>query len=71
MRPTFTETPSETVTAELQAQLATAIGALQPAHQLNPRENEPFELRESVYLRLQDWALPKGFALVTESAKTE
>lgn len=59
------------MTAELQAQLATAIEALPPAHRLNPCENNPFESRESAYLRLQDWAFTKGFALVIKSAKTE
>jgi hypothetical protein len=59
------------MTAELQAQLATAIEALLPAHRLNPWENELFKSRESVYLCLQDWAFTKGFALVTESTKTE
>jgi hypothetical protein len=70
MEPTFTETTSETVTPELAAQLSAAIAALPPAHRSNPRENEAFELREAAFVRLQDWAFTKGFALVTESAKT-
>ena len=71
MEPTFTEVSSETVTAELQAQLATATAALPPSHRLNPCENEPSESRETAYTRLQDWAFTKGFVLVIESAKTK
>jgi hypothetical protein len=71
MEPTFTEVLSETVTAELVAQLTTAIAALPLSHRLNPCENEPSELREAAYTRLQDWTFTKGFALVTESAKTK
>jgi hypothetical protein len=71
MEPTFTEVSSETVTAELQAQLATATAALPPSHRLNPHENEPSESKETAYTRLQDWAFTKGFALVIESAKTK
>jgi hypothetical protein len=70
MEPTFTETASETVTPELAAQLSAAVAALPPAHRLNPLENEAFESREAAFVRLQDWAFTKGFALVTESAKT-
>ena len=70
MEPTFTETASETMTAELAAQLAAAAAALPPAHRRNPEEREPTELREAVFVRLQDWAFTKGFALVKESAKT-
>jgi len=71
MEPTFTEVLSETVTAELQAQLDTAISNLLPAYRRTPRENEPFESREAAYLRLQDWAFTEGFALVIKSAKTK
>src|SRR3984893_8624021 len=71
MEPTFTEVLSETVTAELVAQLTTAIAALPPSHCLNPCENEPSESREAAYTCLQDWAFTKGFALVAESAMTK
>jgi hypothetical protein len=71
MEPIFTETASETVTAELVAQLANAIAALPPAHRLNPVEREPVESREAAFVQLQDWAFTKGFALVKESAKTK
>jgi hypothetical protein len=71
MEPTFTEVSSETVTAELLAQLTTAIAALPLSHCLNPCENEPAKSREAVYVCLQDWAFMKGFAIVTESAKTK
>jgi hypothetical protein len=71
MEPTFAETASDTVTPELVAQLAIAVAALPPAHCLDPVENEPSESREAAFIRLQDWAFTKGFALVTESAKTK
>ena len=71
MESKFTEVSSETVTAKLVAQLTTAIAALPPSHCLNPCENEPSKSREAAYTRLQDWAFTKGFALVTESAKTK
>lgn len=59
MEPTFAETTSETVTAELEAQLASAVAALPPAHQHDPVKNEQFESQDAVFLRLQDWA-PHG-----------
>jgi hypothetical protein len=71
MEAIFTETASETVTTELAAQLAQALAALPPAHRLNPQERELTESREVAYVRLQDWAFTKGFALVKESAKTK
>jgi hypothetical protein len=46
------------------------FAALPPAHRLNPTEDELSDSREAAYLRLQDWAFTKGFAFVTESAKT-
>jgi hypothetical protein len=70
MEPAFTETASETVTAELAAQLAAAVAALPPTHRRNP-EGEPTESREAAFVRLQDRAITKGFALVKESAKTK
>jgi hypothetical protein len=70
MEPTFTETTSETVTPELAAQIAAAIDAIPPAHQLDPVELEPSESKEAAFVRLQDWAFTKGFALVKESAKS-
>src|SRR5436190_8332397 len=71
MEPIFTETASETVTAKLAAQLAAATAALRPAHCLNPVEDEPTESKEAAFVRLQNWAFTKGFALVTESSKTK
>src|SRR5277367_1482505 len=70
MEPTFAATASETVTAELAAQLSAAIEALPPAHRLAPVEQEPAESRDAAFVRLQDWSFTKGFALVKESAKT-
>jgi hypothetical protein len=40
MEPTFAESASETVTAELCAQLDAAVAALPSAHRLNPTKNE-------------------------------
>ena len=71
MEPIFTETASETVTAEVAAQLSTAAAALPPAHCLNPEEHEPSESKEAALVRLQNWAFTKGFAFVKESAKTK
>ena len=71
MEPTFTESASETVTAKLAAQLAAAVAALPPIHLLAPVEGEPAESKEAAFIRLQDWAFTKGFALVKESSKTK
>jgi hypothetical protein len=54
MEPTFTETASETMTAELTTQLSQAIATLPPAHRLDPQERELTELREVAYIQLQD-----------------
>jgi hypothetical protein len=66
MEPTFTEATSETVTAKVMAQLAAATAALPPAHCLNPDPNESFESKEAAFLRLQNWAFTKGFAVVND-----
>src|ERR1700722_3900616 len=71
MEPTFAATASETVTVELAAQLAAAVATLPPAHCLNPVEYEPSESKEAAFVRLQNWAFTKGFALVKESSKTK
>jgi hypothetical protein len=52
MEPIFAESSSETVTAELRAQLDAAVAALPPAHCLNPIENEQSDSRETAYIRL-------------------
>jgi hypothetical protein len=52
MEPIFAETASDTVTAEVSAQLAAAIAALPPAHCLNPVEQEPSMSREAAFVRL-------------------
>ena len=71
MEPTFTATASETVTAELRAQLDAAVATIPPAHRLNPVEQERFESNDAAFVRLQNWAFTKGFAFVKESAKTK
>lgn len=71
IEPTFAESTSETVTAELRAQLDAAVAALPPAHCLNPSRDEVFESKEAAFSRLQDWAFVKGFAIVKESAKSK
>ena len=40
MEPIFAESASETMIAELRAQLDAAVAAIPPAHRLNPTENE-------------------------------
>jgi hypothetical protein len=54
MEPIFAKSTSETVTAELRAQLDAAVAALPPAHHLNPNENELSDSREVAYERLQN-----------------
>ncbi|KAN0066635.1 hypothetical protein V8E54_010052 [Elaphomyces granulatus] len=49
MEPIFTESASETVTAELAAQLARARAALPPSHCLDPQERELTESREAAF----------------------
>ena len=71
MEPIFTSPASETVTAELRAQLDAAVATIPPAHRLNPVEQERFESNDAAFVRLQNWAFTKGFALVKESAKTK
>jgi len=70
MKPIFAESGSETLTAELRAQLDAAVAALPPTYYLAPTENELSGSREAAYTRLQNWTFTKGFAFVTESAKT-
>jgi hypothetical protein len=71
MEPTFAASTSETVTAELQAQLNAAIANIPPAHRLHPSRDEVFESKEAAFIRLQDWAFINGFAIVKESSKTK
>jgi hypothetical protein len=52
MEPIFAESTSETVTAELRAQLDAAVATLPPAHRLNPTEDELSTSREAAYTRL-------------------
>ena len=73
MEPTFVSLPGVniTVTAELQSRIDAATDALPPSHRLAPQEREPCQSKEAAFIRLQDWAFTKGFALVTESAKSK
>jgi hypothetical protein len=52
MEPTFAKSTSETVIAELVAQLDAAVAALPPNHLLNPSKDELFESKDLAYLRL-------------------
>lgn len=45
MEPIFAASTSETVTAELRAQLNKAVAAVPPAHRLYPSRDEVFETR--------------------------
>jgi hypothetical protein len=71
MEPTFAEITSETVTAELRAQLDAAVAAIPPAHRHDPSRDEVFESKDAAFVRLQDWAFTKGFAIAIESSKTK
>src|ERR1700722_4302876 len=73
MEPTFAAAAAvnNTVTAELQSQLAAAVAALPPSHCLAPTERELSKSKEAAFTRLQDWAFTKGFALAIESSKTK
>jgi hypothetical protein len=71
MEPTFAASTSETVTAELRAQLDAAIAAIPQRHVTNPSRDEVFQSKEAAFTCLQDWAFIKGFAIVKESAKTK
>jgi hypothetical protein len=64
MEPTFAETASETVTTELRAQLDAVMAAIPPAHHLDPSGDEVFESKDVAFVRLQDWAFTKGFAML-------
>ena len=52
MEPTFTASTSETVTAELQAQLDAAIAAILQRYVTNPSWNEVFQSKEAAFTRL-------------------
>jgi hypothetical protein len=72
MEPTFLAVVAvNTVTAELQSQPTAAVAALPPSHCVPPTEREFAASKEAAYTHLQDWAFTKGFALVTQSSKTE
>jgi hypothetical protein len=49
MEPIFAESASETVTAELRAQLNAAVATLLPDHCLAPTKNELSDSREAAY----------------------
>jgi hypothetical protein len=71
MEPTFTSAVSlTTVTPGLAAQIMAAIAALPAAHRLPPQEQEIVE-KDLVFVRLQNWAFTKGFALAVESGRAD
>jgi len=71
MEPTFAASTSETVTAELRAQLDAAVDAIPYLHATNPSDNEVFQSKEAAFTRLQDWAFINSFAIVKESSKSK
>ena len=71
MEPTFAASTSETVTAELQAQLDAAVAAIPILHATNPSDNEVFQSKEAAFTHLQDWAFSDSFAIVKESSKSK
>ena len=54
MEHTFAASTSETVTAELRAQLNAAIANNPQAHRHHPSRDEVFESKEAAFIRLQD-----------------
>jgi hypothetical protein len=71
MEPIFAESTSETVTAELRAQIDASIAAIPAAHRIAPIDGKYTESRDAAFERLQDWAFTQGFAIVRDSCKTE
>jgi hypothetical protein len=72
MEPTFASPASvTTVTAELAAQIEAAVAAMPAAHRSAPRDREVVESKEEAFVRLQNWAFTKGFALAVESTKAK
>ena len=67
MEPIFAASTSETMTAELQAQLNEAVAAVPMAYRHHPSRDEVFESKEAAFVRLQDWAFVHGFAIVKGS----
>jgi len=52
MEPTFAASTSETVTAELRAQLDAAVAAIPHFHAINPGHDEVFQSKEAAFTRL-------------------
>jgi hypothetical protein len=69
MEPIFAESASETVTAELRAQIDAAVAAIPAAHRIAPIDGEYTESRDAAFERLQDWAFTQGFAIVRTLVK--
>src|SRR5450432_3509639 len=70
MEPTFVSPASvTTVTLGLAAQIEAAIAAMLAAHRSAPQEREVVETKDEAFVRLQNWAFTKGFALAIESAR--
>ena len=71
MEPIFAASTSETVIAELRAQLNAAIANIPQAHRLHRCRDEVFESKNAAFIRLQDWAFINGFAIDKQSSKTK
>jgi hypothetical protein len=52
MEPTFAASTSETITAELRAQLDAAIATIPHRHVTDPSRDEVFQTKEAAFARL-------------------
>ena len=55
----------------LAVEIQSAVDALPASHQIEPQDRELVDNPGGVYVRLQDWAVLQGFALVKESSQPE
>lgn len=62
--------PTIPISEALASDLQRAIHALPIAHCKEPQHGETVDNQDEGYVRLQDWAFTKGFALVKESTRS-
>ncbi len=65
----FTKSTSEIVIVELQAQFNAVVVAILSVYCLNSSRDEVFESKETVFIRIQDWAFIKSFVIIKELVK--